>query len=245
MAWKEAYLDIILIPMGMGLLIVYHVFLYYKVRTSPLQTVMGFHHLGRRAWVHAIMKDNDKKNVLAVQTLRNSIMAATLMASTATILSTGLAAVISSTYNIKKPVRDYAYGAHDGFSVSTKFVSLLICFLFSFICYMQSIRFFNHVNYLINIPLDDSPMGITPDYVAHVLARGCNFYTVGARGFYFAFPLLVWIFGPIPVVFCSFALVPVLYRLDMVHDPSDLEKCAADQRYEGRSPTEKDPQLSA
>ncbi|KAJ7543404.1 hypothetical protein O6H91_09G036800 [Diphasiastrum complanatum] len=220
MAWDERDLDLVLVPVGMCLLIGYHAFLFYKVKRNPLQTVMGINHTARTTWVYAVMKDNDKKNILAVQTLRNTIMASTLMASTSILMSSGLAAFISSTYNVKQPLMHYTYGAHTGLAVSVKFMCLLACFLFSFFCYMQSIRLINHVNYLINIPLDEVSGGITPEYVAHVLAKGSDFFTVGTRGFYFAFPLLLWIFGPIPLVICSFAIVPVLYRVDMVDESS-------------------------
>ncbi|EFJ24549.1 hypothetical protein SELMODRAFT_228264 [Selaginella moellendorffii] len=221
-AWKQLYFDVLLVPAGLLLLLAYHVFYFYKVRRHPLKTVVGVNHLGRTAWVHSIMKDNDKKNILAVQTLRNSIMASTLMASTAILLSSGLAAFLSSSYSVKRPLHGFSstvtvLGAHDDITIATKFVALLACFLFSFICYMQSVRFTNHVGFLINTPVT-SDSKITPDYVAAVLARGSNFYTVGTRGYYFAFPLLLWLFGPIPVVVACLLLVPFLYRLDLVTD---------------------------
>ncbi|KAA8525810.1 hypothetical protein F0562_007665 [Nyssa sinensis] len=162
-----------------------------------------------------MMKDNDKKNILAVQTLRNTIMGSTLMATTSILLCSGLAAVISSTYSVKKPLNDAVYGAHGEFMMALKYVTLLLIFLFSFICHSLSIRFMNQVNFLINCPPDHTWI-VTPEYVSELLEKGFTLNTVGNRLFYAALPLLLWIFGPVLVFLCSVTMVPVLYNLDFV-----------------------------
>ncbi|KAI3435370.1 uncharacterized protein J3R85_006096, partial [Psidium guajava] len=205
----------------------YHVWLWHKVRTEPLTTIIGTNARGRRSWVAAMMKDNDKKNILAVQTLRNTIMGSTLMATTSILLCSGLAAVISSSYSVKKPLNDSVYGGHGEFMVAVKYVTLLTILLFSFLCHSLSIRFINQVNILINIPLHqaDPEMAsiVTPQYISELLEKGFLLNTVGNRLFYAAIPLLLWIFGPVLVFLCSVTLVPVLYNLDFVF--ATCQKC--------------------
>ncbi|KAJ9702218.1 hypothetical protein PVL29_004116 [Vitis rotundifolia] len=215
MEWRKCYLDVVLVPLGLFTTMGYHVWLWHKVRTQPLSTIIGMNITGRRFWVSAMMKDNDKKNILAVQTLRNAIMGSTLMATTSILLCCGLAAVISSTYSVKKPLNDTIYGAHGEFMMAVKYVTILLFFLFSFLCHSLSIRFVNQVNLLINTPLD--PMNVaTPDYVTEVLEKGFFLNTVGNRLFYTALPLLLWIFGPVLVFLCSITFVPLFYNLDIV-----------------------------
>ncbi|KAJ7966016.1 Protein of unknown function, DUF599 [Quillaja saponaria] len=215
MEWRKCYLDVFLVPLGFLISIGYHAWLWHKVRTQPHTTIIGINAGGRRNWVHAMMKDNDKKNILAVQSLRNSIMGSTLMATTSILLCAGLAAVISSTYSVKKPLNDTVYGAHGEFMVALKYVTILTIFLFSFFCHSSSIRFINQVNILINTPQE--PMSVvTPDYVHELLEKGFVLNTVGNRLFYAALPLLLWIFGPVLVFLCSATMVPVLYNLDFV-----------------------------
>ncbi|KAF5189357.1 Plant/F12B17-70 protein [Thalictrum thalictroides] len=62
-------------------------------------------------------EDNDKKNILAVQSLK-AIMGSTLMATTSFLLCSGLAAVISSAYSVKKPLSDTIFGAHGEFATA-------------------------------------------------------------------------------------------------------------------------------
>lgn len=215
MEWRECYLDIILVPLGMLMSIAYHIWLWQKVRTKPLATIIGINATARRYWITAMMKDNEKKNILAVQTLRNSIMGSTLMATTSILLSTGLAAILSSTYSVKKPLNDSVFGAHGEFMVALKYVTMLCLFLFSFFCHSLSIRFVNQANILINTPPDVMSI-VTPEYVSELLEKGFVLNTVGNRLFYTAMPLLLWVFGPLLVFLCFGAMVPVLYNLDLV-----------------------------
>lgn len=137
------------------------------------------------------------------------------MATTSILLCSGLAAVISSTYSVKKPLNDAVYGAHGEFMVALKYVTLLTIFLFSFMCHSLSIRFINQVNILINSPQDPTSP-VTPEYVSELLEKGYILNTVGNRLFYAALPLLLWIFGPVLVFLCSITMVPMLYNLDFV-----------------------------
>ncbi|CAK9312923.1 unnamed protein product [Citrullus colocynthis] len=215
MEWKESYLDVILVPLGFFFIMCYHLGLWYKVRTQPFTTIIGINSSGRRFWVSAMMKDIEKKNILAVQTLRNAIMGSTLMATTSILLSCGLAAILSSTYSIKKAVNESVFGAHGEFMLSLKYVSTLTIFLFSFLCHSLSIRFINQVNVLINTPQDPTSP-VTPNYVSELFEKGFVLNTVGNRLFYSALPLLLWIFGPVLVFLCYLTLLPLLYNLDFV-----------------------------
>ncbi|XP_058068403.1 uncharacterized protein LOC131217481 [Magnolia sinica] len=216
MEWRKCYLDLLLVPFGFFLNVLYHCWLWQKVRNKPMNTLIGVNTAARRLWVVAIMKDVDKKNILAVQTLRNTIMGSTLMATTSILLCTGLAAVISSTYSIKKPLNDSVFGAHGEFMLALKYASLLLIYLFSFLCHTLSIRFINQVNYLINTPLDPTSI-VTLDYVCDLLDKGFVLNTVGNRLFYVGLPLLLWIFGPVLVFMCSVSMVPIFYNLDVFY----------------------------
>lgn len=56
MEWKKCYLDLILVPLGLLISLSYHVWLWHKVRTQPLTTVIGTNARGRRLWVSAMIK---------------------------------------------------------------------------------------------------------------------------------------------------------------------------------------------
>ncbi|KAM0933725.1 hypothetical protein DsansV1_C34g0224661 [Dioscorea sansibarensis] len=221
MEWKKGYMDMILVPMGVVCSVLYHGWLWHKVRSQPFQTFIGINSAARRQWALSIIKDNEKNNILAVQTLRNAIMGSTLMATTSILFCSGLAAIISSTYTVKKVVGDIVLGAHGELMMALKYVILLIIFLLAFLFYSLSIGLLNQVNFLINIPVTSlEDVGVSPVrqecYILDMMDRGFVLSTLGNRLFYTAVPLLLWIFGPLLVFFCSMAMVLILYKLDMV-----------------------------
>ena len=75
--------DLIAFIASSAILVAYHVFLRYKLKRDPAYTVHGVNSLARAAWVENVMLSKTSKDILAVQTLRNSTMAATLMAGAA------------------------------------------------------------------------------------------------------------------------------------------------------------------
>jgi uncharacterized membrane protein len=73
--------------LSVAIVIGYHAFLRLRVRRDPGYTIQAVLNRGRTAWVERMMADN--AGILAVQTLRNSIMGATFFASTAIALIVG------------------------------------------------------------------------------------------------------------------------------------------------------------
>ena len=238
-AWRESYLDLILIPLGLLLPALYHAWLWRAVRRRPLSTAFGVYSAARRLWAAGMMRDNDdKKGVLVVQSLRNVIMGSTLMATTSVLFCTGIAAVLSSTYSVKKPLSDAVFGAHGEYMMALKYVALLLVFLFSFLCHTLTICFLNQASFLINtscLPLPDAgkdddgarlvglqlPAGAVGDYVGEILERSFTLNFIGNRLFYAGVPLLLWIFGPVLAFLSAVVMIPILYNLDMVNVAAD------------------------
>jgi len=173
------------------------------------------------------VQDNAKNAVTVVQSMRNVIMGSTLMATTAILFCTGIAAVLSSTYTVKKPLSDTVFGAHGEYMMALKYVALLLAFLFAFLCHTLAICFLNQASFLINtsdclVSADGAagPEGGLPsacrDYVAEVMERGFTLNLVGNRLFYAGVPLLLWIFGPLLAFLSSAVMIPILYNLDIV-----------------------------
>ncbi|EAZ07668.1 hypothetical protein OsI_29924 [Oryza sativa Indica Group] len=224
MAWKDSYLDLVLIPAGIVFPIVYHVWLWHVVRRRPLSSTVGINTATRRLWVLGMMKDNEKKAVLVVQSMRNVIMGSTLMATTAILFCTGVAAILSSTYTVKKPLSDAVFGAHGEYMMALKYVTLLLAFLLSFLSHTTAICTLNQATFLLNtlpssssFAADIAGLPVTKDYVADVLERGFLLNLVGNRLFYAGVPLLLWIFGPVLACLCSVVMIPILHSIDVVY----------------------------
>lgn len=167
------------------------------------------------------MQDIDKKSIVAIQSLRNLVMASTLMATSAILVCAGLGAVISSTYSVKNAINDTIVGAHGEFMVALKYLILLLLFLFSFICHTFSIAFLNQINILICSPHDHKPL-VNSHYLTQLFEKAILLNTVGNRLFYSALSFLLWIFGPVPTFLSSMAMLVLLYNLDFLSVPNDF-----------------------
>jgi len=196
------------------LLLIYHLYLRHKVRKDPTYTVQAVNIIARTAWVETLMAPG-KPDVIAIQTLRNSTMAATFLASTAVLLIIGVLTLsgqgdkLSSTWHALN-----TYGAKHSELFLAKLILLLLDLFVAFFSFSMSIRVFNHVGYMINVPLSLNHKSITPQHVAVHLNSAGKYYSMGMRAYYFSVPLVFWLFGPHFMLLATFILIPVLYKLD-------------------------------
>ncbi|KAL3512212.1 hypothetical protein ACH5RR_024929 [Cinchona calisaya] len=208
---KEKQVDSVLVPVGMFIFLSYHIWLLFTIIYHPRRTVVGINAESRRNWVFSMMADPLKNGVLAVQTIRNNIMASTLLATTAITLSSLISVFVSNAS--KSTSSKLVYGNKTSLFSSIKFFSILLCFLVAFLCHVQSIRYYAHVSFLATVPTFKDRNDCI-EYVARNLNRGCFFWSLGLRAFYLSFPLFLWIFGPIPMFVCCCMMSVVLYFLD-------------------------------
>ncbi|XP_011097003.2 uncharacterized protein LOC105176028 [Sesamum indicum] len=179
---KQLDLDLVLVPLGMGTLLAYHFCLLYTIIRNPRRTVIGLNAESRRVWVFSLMADPLKNGVLAIQTIRNNIMASTLLATTAITLSSLISVYVS---NRSSSTSLDMHGNRVSVLPSVKFFAILICFMVAFLCNLLSIRYYAHGSFLVTVPaFKDRKDAI--EYVATNLNRGGFFWSLGLRAFYSA-----------------------------------------------------------
>lgn len=208
------------IIMGVTLLIflLYHAYLFYKVKKYPLETASGQVWISRVRWCEEIMRRG--LIIEGVQTVRNSIMSTSVLASTSLALSSVVVAFLASSANSLKLQQSSLLKAPD-ISDGWRFFTIIVFFSCAFFCYMQSIRSGNHGSFLLAIPMNqcNNAYYVTPHYVAKVLNRGAMFFTIGTRFFYLAFLAVLWLFGPIPPIVACIILICILFTIDRYPDP--------------------------
>ncbi len=200
--------DLIAAVFSVAIIVGYHVLLRLRVRRDPDYTIQALLNKARSS-VERMMKD--KEGILAVQTLRNAIMGATFFASTAVALIVGTITLstqgerLQQAWNTLSPL-----GSIDEHPWLLKLLLLLTDMLVAFVCFAQAIRLFTHVGVMIAVPTT----AVRPHLVARLLIQGGRYHTRGMRCYYFAAPLLFWLFGPLLLILSSSVLVIVLHFLD-------------------------------
>ena len=204
--------EIVITTVGFLILVVYHIHLVLKVRTSPMTTSIGLTNHLRREWVETVMKE--KRDILAVQTLRNWVMASSLLASTAILIGLGTASVAFRPGEILHLSHSLdLFGTKSQTLWLINLVVLIIDFFFAFFNFTLSIRYYSHASFAINVPSARDPI-VTYDAVAAIINRGSTHYTLGMRGYYLAVPLTLWLFGPTWMLAGSAIMTLILYKLD-------------------------------
>lgn len=212
--------DLVAFTLSAALVVAYYGFLNLKVRANPTYTIHGVNALARSLWVEHIMR-NASKDVMAVQTLRNFIMGSSLMASTAALLVIGTLTLTGQAENISQSW--HALSLKGSFATELwiiKVMFLLLDFIVAFFAFAMSVRLSNHVVFMVNVPEHDAHHNLSPKAVARRLQRAGNMFAVGMRAFFFAVPLVFWLFGPYFLLASSIGLVIALYHLDRC-EPED------------------------
>lgn len=208
--------DLISFSVSTVLLIAYHLYLRIKLRRNPHYTIQAVNRAARSAWVKGIMED-ESKSILGVQTLRNSTMAATFLASTAVLLVIGTLTLSEQTDKLETTWHslNVTGSMHPGLWTA-KLLLLLSNFFIAFFSFAISLRLFNHVGYQLNVPVKDRVPSINPKSVAIHLNRAGYYYSLGMRAYYLSVPLVFWLFGPHFMVAATLVLIAVLYHVDRV-----------------------------
>ena len=204
--------EIVFVAATFVVLTTYHLYWYYQVRRAPFQTYRGVTKYLRRVWVESVIAE--KRDVLSVQTLRNWIMAASFLASTAMVIGLGLLSFVFRPEHFSEiPFDPGLIFSRMKTLFMIKLMLLMGHFFFAFFSFTLSIRYMNQINFMINVPIECDPL-LSPEFIANTLDTGMVHYTLGMRAFYLSVVATLWLFGPVWMFLGSLVMVCVLYRLD-------------------------------
>ena len=169
---------------SVAILAAYHAFLRARLRDDPRYTVQAVITAVRVRWVEQVMATRDH-GILAVQTLRNSIMGATFLASTAILLVIGTLTLSGQGDNLHRTWQSLdALATPERDVWMVKLLLLLLDFIVAFFSFCMSIRLMHHVGYMIG----DTGAGgdVSATYAATTLNRAGAYYAAGMRAYYFS-----------------------------------------------------------
>jgi len=195
-------------------LLVYEVLLLAGGRHRPTRLARTRHAALREDWFIAVSRQKGSE-VLAVQTLRNSLMSATMLASTAALALMGTVSLLASWL----PARlDAARGAA-GIEARLVLVMLLLALLCaSLVSTLMAVRFFNHAGFIGGMPVDsDARSRWSPAGVRYVRKAGI-LYGIGLRQLVLVVPVVAAMLLPAAGPLAAALVVAILHHLDRFGD---------------------------
>ncbi len=195
----------------------YRYFLSFMLKTRPDRLYLGKLQQYRKAWIEA--HSGDQNSIMVVQTLRNTIMSASFLASTSVILIMGALNLLFTLESSGEPQKTFYLTAAAAPEVMVFKVLLLILILsYSFFNFTWYIREVNYMGFILNIPkekLDRIEGGDSTPYIMRMFLTSGIYFSLGMRGYYFLIPLLMWIFSPILMMLATFVILFILMRRDL------------------------------
>ncbi|KAL5719319.1 hypothetical protein ACHQM5_012114 [Ranunculus cassubicifolius] len=207
----EEQLDFILVPLGLTLMMGYHLWFLYYITHHPKKTAISINSINRQIWVQAMMEDTSKNGVCAVQTLRNNIMASSLVVTTSIMFTSIIVTLMTHTSSTVHMV--FLYGNKTELGLTVKLFSIVACIFLAILLNILSVRYYSEASSLIQVKGEKGGSDIL--MVERMVNMGNHFWTVGLRLLYGSFTLFMWLFGPIVMFLCSVLLTAMLYFLDV------------------------------
>jgi hypothetical protein len=197
---------------SIGVLSAYEAVLALAQRRQPGRMARSAHAVLREEWFHAVSQQAGSE-ILAVQTLRNSLMSATMTASTAVLGLMG-------TVTLAAPSLQASLGeATAPPSITPRLVLelLLLALLFaSLVCSAMAVRYYNHVGFISGMPVGSAGrQRWARAGIAHVRRAGI-LYSWALRYLVLVAPIVASLLHPFAGPPAALLLVLVLYRFDRV-----------------------------
>lgn len=185
---------------------IYELVLAREVRRSPESRARSAHGLMRSEWV-AALEAQPGFEIVAVQTLRNSLMSATITASTAALALMGSLSFTAAS-------GDEVVGMRVLTTRAALELMLLSTLFASFVCSAMAMRYYNHAGFAMSLPAKSEPRRRRmPMAVAYVRRAGV-LYSWGLRFFLYMAPILAGLVSEPAMPLAALVLVLVLRRFD-------------------------------
>ncbi len=187
----------------------YELRLWATERSNPQSTARAAHAALREEWVRALSGQSGSE-IAAVQTLRNSLMSATINASTA-----ALALVGTLSLTVSSDSQGIGLLGITRLTPALVLELMLLATLFaSFVCSATAMRYFSHAGFVMSLPVAspqrEERLPTAIDYVR----RAGSLYGWGLRSFFLVAPIIAGLVHAFAMPLASLALVLVLRALD-------------------------------
>jgi hypothetical protein len=209
-AWVAALATVVI-------LVSYEVALAFGHRRRPGRLARTAHAMLREEWFDAVSAQKGSE-ILAVQTLRNSLMSATMTASTAVLGLMG-------TVTLAAPSLRASFAAAPGTPGFTAHLALelaLMTLLFaSLASSVMAVRYYNHAGFIGAMPVDSEARQGWSDAGRVYVRRAGILYSWGLRHLILVAPILASMVHPAAGPVAALAVVAVLVGFDRFQSNED------------------------
>lgn len=193
-----------------AILLAYEFALAVQQRRHPERMAKSAHATLRREWFEAVCAEKGSE-ILAVQTLRNSVMSATM---TSSIAALGL----MGTATLAMPSLHASFGEAIALARISPRLALelvLMALLFaSLVCSVMAVRYYNHCGFVCAMPIDSAARAHWHAIGVSYIQRAGMLYSGGVKYLILVAPLLASILQPLAGPLAALLVVAALAVFD-------------------------------
>ena len=202
--WQLAFMTV-------AILLAYELALLWMQRRSPGSLARAAHANLREEWFTALSKQPGSE-ILAIQTLRNSLMSATMTASTAALGLIGAATLLAPSLNSSLGAEDTV--VHN-ISARLAMELVLLGVLFaSLVCSAMAVRYYNHAGFISAMTVASVERKRWAPTAVGYLRRAGLLYSWGLRHLLMVAAVLAFIVYPLAGPIAALAVVAALVAFD-------------------------------
>lgn len=193
------------------ILLGYELLQWLAERQHPATLARSAHANLREEWFAAI-STHPGSEILAIQTLRNSLMSATMTASTAALGLMGAATLAAPSLNASFAATS-APSEHFSARLALELTLMTLLFV-SLVCSAMAVRYYNHVGFIVGMPAGAKEGQQWRATGAIYLRRAGLLYSWGLRHLLMVAPILASIVYPLAGPVAALLVVMALYGFD-------------------------------
>ncbi len=205
-----------------AIFIVYEMWVVWLGWRHPNRIARSAHAFMRASWVDALSRQPGFE-IVAVQALRNSLMSATIAASTAALALMGTVSLASGT------LESATFVGTPPLRIVLEILLMATLFA-SYVCSAMSMRYFSHAGFVMSMPVASAERPALNPMAKEYVKRAGLLYSWALRFFLIISPLVVGIVRPLGMPFMTIALVVALWFFDRPAKPLAPEAGKADDK---------------
>ncbi len=187
----------------------YELYSWRVARRDPTATARSAHRVLRAEWVRALSRQAGSE-LLAVQALRNSLMSATITASTAAISAMGATSLIVSNPGATRGWFDLRLAS----SRSVLELALLATLFIAYGCSAMAARYYHHSGFLMSLPVGSPERTSHETTAVAYVQRAGVLYSWSLRCFLFLAPIVAGMLSSLLMLPVALSLVALLHAFD-------------------------------
>lgn len=197
-----------------ALVVLYEVLLLVLQRRRPQRLARARHAGLREDWFLAVSQQKGSE-VLAVQTLRNSLMSATMLASTAALALMGTVTLAAPSLHAGLDRAQGVAGLGPRLVLEGVLLALLCA---SLVSTMMAVRFYNHAGFIAGMPVESAARARWAAAGVRYVRRAGVLYGVGLRQLVLVMPVVAAMVLPAAGPVAAVVVAGLLFAFDRYKD---------------------------